>query len=102
KIGLTQVPFGITEYDSHNWFFGLNYYLGLEDDHDMGIKFTHEDQRFKYVIAFFKNGEDLQLGSFTDASNTRYSYDVGSIDLNGDGELEYRNKEVNQINAKFI
>jgi hypothetical protein len=26
QVGLTQVPFGITTYNSHNWFFSLNYY----------------------------------------------------------------------------
>ena len=36
QIGLTQVPFGITQYNSNNWFFNMTYYLGLEDDHDMG------------------------------------------------------------------
>ena len=30
QLGLTQVPFGITQYNSHNWFFSLNYYIGLE------------------------------------------------------------------------
>ena len=37
-IGLTQVPFGIQQYNSNNWFFNLTYYVGLEDDHDMGFK----------------------------------------------------------------
>jgi hypothetical protein len=101
QVGLTQVPFGITTYNSHNWFFSINYYIGLEDDHDMGVKFTHIDKNWDYSLAFFKNAEELTFGSNSDISNSRYSYDVASIDLNNDGILNLRNKEVNQANGKL-
>lgn len=101
QVGLTQVPFGITTYNSHNWFFSLNYYVGLEDDHDMGIKFTHTDKKWNYAVAFFKNAEELNFGNNSDVSNSRYSYDVASIDLDGDGTLDLRNKEVNQVNGQL-
>lgn len=100
QIGLTQVPFGITQYNSNSWFFGLNYYLGMEDDHDMGVKFSHHGSQWEYALAFFKNAEELRFGSLSDVSDNRYSYDVASIDLDGDGKLDLRNKEVNQFNAK--
>jgi hypothetical protein len=45
-IGLTQVPFGIQQYNSHNWFFNLSYYVGMEDDHDMGVKYLHIEEKF--------------------------------------------------------
>jgi hypothetical protein len=35
-LGVTRVPFGILPYASHNWFFDLSYYVGLEDDYDLG------------------------------------------------------------------
>ncbi len=97
QIGLTQVPFGITQYNSHNWFFSINYYVGLEDDHDMGIKYTHVDENWEYAIAFFKNAEELNFGSYSDISDSRYSYDVSS---SVDGI--YRNKEVNQFNGQLL
>ena len=101
QVGLTQVPFGNTTYNSHNWFFSINYYIGLEDDHDMGVKFTHTDKKWNYALAFFKNAEEMNFGNNSDISNSRYSYDVASIDLDGDGVLEFRNKEVNQVNGKL-
>lgn len=100
QIGLTQVPFGITQYDSHSWFFGINYYLGLEDDHDMGVKFTHKGSKWDYAFAFFKNAEELNFGNNSDLSSSRYSYDVASIDINNDGVLDIRYKEINQLNGK--
>jgi len=90
-IGLTQVPFGIQQYNSHNWFFNLTYYVGLEDDHDMGVKYIHTGERFEYQIAFFKNAEELRFGNNTETSPNRYSYDITG-----------RNKEINQFNGKFI
>lgn len=101
QAGLTQVPFGITQYNSHSWFFSLNYYLGLEDDHDMGVKFQHRGSHWEYNLAFFKNAEELRFGGQSDVSDSRYSYDVSSIDTNGDGTLELRNKEINQLNGKL-
>lgn len=91
QLGLTQVPFGIQRYNSNNWFFNLSYYAGLEDDHDMGIKYIHLGEKIEYHLAFFKNAEEYRFGSNTEISHSRYSYDVAG-----------RNKEVNQFNAKFI
>lgn len=101
QIGLTQVPFGITQYNSNNWFFNMTYYLSLEDDHDMGIKYTHSGEKWEYTIAFFKNAEELNFGSYSDVSDSRYSYDISSIDLNNDGTPDLRNKEINQFNGKL-
>ncbi|GAA4318493.1 outer membrane beta barrel protein [Pontixanthobacter gangjinensis] len=91
QVGLSQVPFGIQQYNSNNWFFNLTYYMGLEDDHDMGVKFLHEGEKFEYDIAFYKNAEELRFGNTTEASSSRYSYDVVG-----------RNKEANQVNGKII
>ncbi|SHG57607.1 hypothetical protein SAMN05444483_11714 [Salegentibacter echinorum] len=91
QIGLTQVPFGIQQYNSHNWFFNLTYYVGLEDDHDMGLKYIHAGEKFEYHLAFFKGAEELNFGSETESSTSRYSYDVVG-----------RNKEINQFNGKFV
>lgn len=90
-IGLTQVPFGIQQYNSHNWFFNLTYYVGMEDDHDMGLKFIHKGTKFEYQMAFFKNAEEMTFGNNTEISPKRYSYDISG-----------RNKEVNQLNGKFV
>ena len=97
QLGLTKVHFGIAT-NSHNWFFGLNYYLGFEDDYDMGIKYSHTSEQWDYALAFFKNAEELDFGSTSDVSNSRYAYDVGSF-TDENGALIYRNKEVNQING---
>ncbi|PHR95050.1 MAG: hypothetical protein COA80_11495, partial [Leeuwenhoekiella sp.] len=89
--GLVYVPFGIKQYNSNNWFFNITYYAGLEDDHDMGIKYLHTGDRWEYAIAFFKNAEELNFGGDVENSSSRYSYDVVG-----------RNKETNQFNVKLL
>lgn len=99
QLGLTQVPFGVSKYNSNSYFFSFDYYVGLEDDYDMGVKYSHKGEKWDYDIAFFKNAEELRFGSNSDLSDSRYSYDVGSIDI--EGNIVYRNKEINQINGRL-
>lgn len=90
QLGLNQVPFGIQQYNSHNWFFNLTYYLGFEDDHDMGLKYIHDNGMWQLQAAYYHNAEELVFGD-TPASPNRYSYDVVG-----------NNKESSQINLKAL
>jgi len=53
QLGVTQVPFGNLQYNSHNWWFQGGYYVGLEDDHDMGIKLIHQRNNWNLQLAYF-------------------------------------------------
>jgi hypothetical protein len=87
QVGIHQVPFGLQPYASHNFWFSGAYYVGLEDDYDMGLKLLYTPGPLTITGAFYKNGE---LG---DASNAdRYSVDVNS---GGAG-----NEECNQGNLR--
>jgi len=90
-IGLTQVPLGIQKYNSHSYYLGMGYYLGIEDDYDMGVKFIHTGDKLDYQLAFFTNSEEVLFGSESESTPRRYSYDVAG-----------RNKEVNQVNLKIV
>lgn len=95
-LGLTQVPFGIQTYNSNSWFFNIPYYVGLEDDHDIGVKYMHEqDEGLSYQVGFFKNAEYTGFGG-GESSFSRYSYDVTSFYND-----EYRNKELNTFAGKL-
>lgn len=89
QIGVSQVPFGILPYASHNYWFGAPYYLGLSDDYDLGAKFTRRDGPWHLDFAFYKNEE---LGNASDLN--RYSFDPVNT---GDGQA---NEEANQFNAR--
>lgn len=101
-VGLHQVPFGILPFASHNWFFDINYYIGLEDDYDTGIRTSIKLGDLDLRFGFYKNSEGTYTGSSVDSA--RYSYDVVRTTV---GELGYggatedvNNIETNQVNAR--
>ena len=77
QLGVTQVPFGNLQYNSNNWWFSLPYYVGLEDDHDMGLKFTRTSEQWQWDFAYFFQPEpEGPPAAFGTGGAGRYSYDV--------------------------
>lgn len=86
QAGITQVPFGNWPYNSHNYFFSSNYYLGLEDDYDLGLVLRREiADNWQLDIGFFKNDELGGVDGYVDSRADRYSYDIVGSRLPGDG-----------------
>lgn len=88
QFGITQVPFGLLTYASHNWWFQLPYYVGLEDDHQMGFNYTKNWKDWTFNAAYFLMSEPRGTNelSFGAPSTARYSYDVVPIDGNSNIE----------------
>ena len=86
QAGITQVPFGNWPYNSHNYFFSTNYYLGLEDDHDLGIMFKRQlADNWQLDLGFFKNDELGGVDGYVSSRADRYSYDVVGYRQGDDG-----------------
>lgn len=107
KVGVSQVPFGLPGFASHSWWFQIPYYLGLEDDYDMGVKFDIEaTDKLNLTLAYFRQPEPAGPGF--DALAGRYSYDIvpgqgAFVDSNGDIVMtDATNQELNQINARLV
>lgn len=90
KIGLIPAYFGAQQFNSHSWFFQLPFYLGFEDDYDMGISYDIKNDKFQLDLAYYKNSELLGFADNAPISDARYNYDFS-------GE----NREINQVNARF-
>lgn len=99
QLGVTQVPFGNLQYNSHNWWFQGGYYVGLEDDHDMGVKLIHSRDNWNLQLAYFiqpePSGPAAGEGSFGIGGPGRYSYDI--IPVPGAS-----NQEKNQFNIRYV
>jgi hypothetical protein len=95
KLGVSQVPFGITKYASHSWWFQIPYYVGLEDDYDMGIKFDYTGiDKLELNVAYFRQPEfNGGAGADFDANAARYSYDITPTE-------EASIRELNQFNLR--
>ena len=79
-MGLTTVPFGILPYIGNNYFFNLNYYAGLKDDADMGIKYLFRKNHWELSLASFRNADLSETGGGTELSASRYAYDIAERD----------------------
>lgn len=93
QVGVTQVPFGNLTYASHSWWFQNPYYVGLEDDYDMGFKLTHKKNNWSVMLAYFVQPEPNGPANFGPANTARYSYDIVPT-------ANQPNQEVNQFNAR--
>ncbi|GAB58815.1 porin [Rheinheimera nanhaiensis] len=86
QAGITQVPFGNWPYNSHNYFFSTNYYLGLEDDHDLGLLFKRQlADNWQLDLGFFKNDELGGVDGYVSSRADRYSYDIVGYRQGDDG-----------------
>ncbi|WP_186753575.1 porin [Echinicola salinicaeni] len=95
QLGITQVPFGLLTYASHSWWFQAPYYLGLEDDHQMGFNLSYTPEKWTFNFAYFPLSEprgtnDPNFGVYPSA---RYSYDV--VPTPGENNIER-----NQLNLR--
>jgi hypothetical protein len=94
KLGITEVPFGLLPYASHNYWFSIPYYVGHADDWDMGFKLhkkSDNNDPWDLQLAFFKNAE---WGS--PSKLARYSYDV--VEVASENQF---NSETNQLNGRL-
>ncbi len=91
ELGVTQVPFGDLPYASHSWWFSTAYYVGLEDDYDMGIKLDYTIANLDLALAYFIQADPMGVGSTPVAA--RYSYDIVPV-------AGASNEERNQVNLR--
>lgn len=96
QLGVTKAPFGILPFASHNWFFSLAYYIGLEDNYGAGIKYIHKTGNWDFRLSFFKSSGGNYTGK--SESSSRYSYDI--VPESGFDGMHSNNRETNQVNAR--
>ncbi len=85
RLGLVKLPFGAQPFDSHNYFFSSNYYLGLEDSYFMGAKYLFASDPWNVQLAFFKNDGMGGVDGYVSNRSDSYTYNVvGYRDANED------------------
>jgi hypothetical protein len=103
QVGVTKKPFGLLPFASHNYFFNLTYYVGMEDDYDLGAKLILDRKPFDLRLAYYLRDEGSYDGDSIDSA--RYSYDIVETDageLGAAGVSTRRdNQERNQLNARL-
>jgi hypothetical protein len=93
QFGINLVPFGNQNLISNSFWLGIPYYLGFEDDNDVGVKAVYDNGAWHTDFAFYKNGE------YSSKNNKAGTPDIYSGLVNG---TEYHNEETNQVNLRQI
>lgn len=104
QAGVTRVPFGNLDYNSHNFFFSSNYYVGLEDDYDAGIKFIGKWGDHDLRLGYFFTDEMGGIDGYVSNRSDRYSYDVVGIRPQGEGiydDISQAIAEHNSLAARY-
>lgn len=83
RAGVQQVPFGLLPYASHSFWFGSGYYLGIEDDYDLGVVWERANEGVRWHAGLFFADEYGDGKRFD-----RYSFDVAQT-----AGLPYRERE---------
>jgi len=86
KFGMPRTPFGILPFTGNSFMFNMQYYLGFEDDADIGALLEYSKNKYEMQLSFAKNSEDI----FSQGNN-RYAYDIS-----GD------NQEINQFTGRAV
>ncbi|PWJ42420.1 hypothetical protein [Sediminitomix flava] len=89
RYGITEAPFGAMPSISSSFWYSLNYYLGMESDHDAGLHYIYKKGPIDLQLAYFRN-EEYNIPTATN----RWAPDLV---INGDQQ----NFERNQLNARF-
>ncbi|BAX82103.1 hypothetical protein [Labilibaculum antarcticum] len=86
KLGMPRTPFGILPYTSNSFMFNMQYYLGFEDDADIGGLLEYTKGNYEAQLSFSKNSEDI-----FSQGNRRYAYDISKD-----------NQEINTITGRTV
>nr|WP_187671655.1 hypothetical protein [Pseudomonas carbonaria] len=79
-VGLNQVPFGLQPYFGTTFFEGLGNVIGLEDVHNLGIKYLGGTPEWNLQAAYYLN--DGGQGKGTSRGGRSYSTNVADADDN--------------------
>jgi len=89
RAGVVQVPFGLLPYAAQTFWFNTDYYLGLDDDYDLGVVWQYKTGQHQWHFGAFSGDEYADGARFG-----RYSFDVADTPAH-----PYR--EHGQLNARY-
>jgi hypothetical protein len=89
RYGITNTPFGAMPSISSSFWYSLNYYIGMESDHDAGLHYIFNKEGLNLQFAYFRNEE----------YNNPTATNRWAPDLIIDGDQQ--NFERNQLNGRL-
>lgn len=102
QLGVTRVPFGHQPFNSNSYFFSMLYYVGLEDDYDLGGLLHGKLGAFDVQLGLFKNDEQGGIDGYVSDRTERYSYDILGIRAPGEGTFDAPAQEIAESNTAAL
>ncbi|MGM0525740.1 MAG: carbohydrate porin [Pseudomonadota bacterium] len=99
QVGVVKVPFGNMPYNSHSYFFNSTFYVGLEDEHDNGVRVLYRGDDWHFDIAYHKSDEQGGVDGSTSDRTARYNYDTVGIRLPGQGAFDEPGVPIGESNS---
>lgn len=99
QVGVVKIPFGNMPYNSHSYFFNSTFYVGLEDEHDNGLRFKYRSDDWDFDVAYLKSDEQGGIDGSTSDRTARYNYDTVGIRLPGQGAYDTPGLPVGESNS---
>ncbi|RUO76570.1 hypothetical protein CWI84_11665 [Idiomarina tyrosinivorans] len=99
QVGVVKVPFGNMPYNSHSYFFDSTFYVGLEDEHDNGVRLKYRSDQWDFDVGFYKSDEQGGVDGFVSDRTARYSYDPVGILLPGQGVYDKPGVAIGESNS---
>ncbi|MCX8252521.1 putative signal peptide [Beijerinckiaceae bacterium RH AL1] len=100
--GLNQAPFGLVPYYGSSFIESLAFTMGIEEVYAPGIKYSHDEERYDFQLAFYPTANPNGFGVSRDSA--RYSTAIVSADTatpNGSSNAE-RNIIVGRAEYYFV
>lgn len=76
--GLNQAPFGLVPYFGSSFLESLAFTMGIEEVYAAGIKYSHDEDRYDFQVAFYPTANPNAFGISKDSS--RYSAAIVAAD----------------------
>ncbi|QTL34483.1 carbohydrate porin [Pseudoalteromonas viridis] len=100
QLGLAPVPFGNTPVASHSYFMTPNYFVGLEEDYDLGLVFKRAmKDNWQLDLAFFKNDDHGGIDGSAEDRKDRYSVDIVGLRSAGEGFYDAPGQKLAEYNT---
>ena len=100
QLGLAPVPFGNTPHGSHSYFMSPNYFVGLEEDYDLGLVFNRQlHDNWRLDLGFFKNDDHGGIDGGAQDREDRYSVDIVGVRSQNEGLFDAPNQKLAEYNT---
>lgn len=99
QVGVVKIPFGNMPYNSHSYFFNSTFYVGLEDEHDNGLRLKYRSDAWDFDVAYLKSDEQGGIDGSTSDRTARYNYDTVGVRLPGQGAYDTPGLPVGESNS---